>query len=390
MLKTFLLIAAVIIGLTGPAAFAKSAPAPVPAEKPPVPQADSAPQSNAPAADNTMPNDVAATSYFPVLPFEAPADAEPQLIPIAGNHPLDGDHAGLTSAVIVIHDFTRNAQGALSTVAELGGANNKTTIIIAPQFLLDFDINRFASRLPERGRMFARWALGGWENGGDAIAQPPSKSVSSFTVVDLLLMFLGDPKFFPDMKQITIAGHGAGGDFVQRYAATGRAMDILGADGPKLRFLVANASSFLYLTGLRPRAGKPGFVTPDAASCPGFNAWPYGIDKLNNYAQRVGATAIKLGYAARPVTYLVGEKAAVSDPLPDDSCAATLQGANRILRAANYNAYLAQAFGDDATKDQTLMMVPKAGYDPGALFGSPCGMAVLFGDGNCAPEPITG
>jgi hypothetical protein len=340
--------------------------------------------------DNFAALDEARTSYFPVLPFEAPPDAEPQLVPVASNHPLDGDHAGITSAVIVIHDFMRDAPKMLSIVSTLAGTNNATTLIVAPQFLLDFDIARLRARLPENGRVFARWPLDGWQNGGSSIAQAPGKPISSFTVVDLLLMYLSDKKSFPDMGTITVAGHGEGGDFVQRYAASGRAPEVIGAQGPPIRFLVADASAYLYLTDLRPRVNKPGFVTPDAASCPGFNAYPYGLDKLNDYVQRVGATAIKLGYAARPITYLIGEKAAVSDPLPDDSCAAALQGPNRVMRAANYDVYLYQTFGDAEAKNQKFVTVPAAGYDAAALFGSPCGLAVLFGDGNCAPPPLTG
>jgi hypothetical protein len=341
-------------------------------------------------AIDMMPNDVATTFYFPVLSFDSAPDAQPQLVPVASNHSVEGDHTGLTNAIIVIHDFTRDAQGTLSMLSAMAGANNGTTIILAPQFLLDFDITRFAARLPDHGLMFVRWPLGGWENGGDSLAQPPGKPVSTFTVIDLMLMYLGDKKFFPDLKQITIAGHGAGGDFVQRYAATGRAMDILGPQGPPIRFLVANASSYLYLTGLRPRVGKPGFAPPDAASCPNFNSYAYGLDKLNDYARRVGATAIKLGYASRAVTYLTGERVAVNDPLPDESCAAALEGQNRVTRAVNYDVYLYQTFGETEVKQQKFMTIPKAGYDPAALFGSPCGLSVLFGDGSCEPPPITG
>ena len=43
--------------------------------------------------------------------------------------------------------------------------------------------------------------------------------------------------------------------------------------------------------------------------------------------------------------------------------------------------YLNTIFGDDADKTQKFAIVPNAGYDPVAMFGSRCGMSVLFGDG---------
>ena len=56
------------------------------------------------------------------------------------------------------------------------------------------------------------------------------------------------------------------------------------------------------------------------------------------------------------------------------------------MRAANYNAYLFQLFGDFIARTQKFFTIPKTGYDPIALFGSTCGMTVLFGNGECAPR----
>ena len=75
---------------------------------------------------------------------------------------------------------------------------------------------------------------------------------------------------------------------------------------------------------------------------------PYGLDKLERLRAARRRNAIKLGYASRAITYLVGEKAAMSDPLPDTSCAAMLEGPDRVTRAMNYNMYLYQAFGEAA------------------------------------------
>jgi hypothetical protein len=83
------------------------------------------------------------------------------------------------------------------------------------------------------------------------------------------------------------------------------------------------------------------------------------------------------------VTYLIGANAAEGDAMADSSCAALLQGPNRVARWAAYNMYLTVTFGDAAQKQQHFSMVPQVGYEPAAVFGSPCGLSVLFGDGEC-------
>jgi hypothetical protein len=117
-----------------------------------------------------------------------------------------------------------------------------------------------------------------------------------------------------------------------------------------------------------------------------YNQWPYGLDGLNHYMQRVGVNAIKLRYAARHVTYVIGEHAAVDDPAPDGTCAALLQGADRAARMQNYAKYLDIIYGGAARETHNFVTARGAGNDPMALFGSPCAMTQLFGDGVCQPQ----
>jgi hypothetical protein len=328
---------------------------------------------------------VPASVYFPILPFDAPSDTSPQLIPIAANHAIDGVHDGVTRAIIVIHDQSRDAEASLSAMMALAGSLNTNTLILAPQFLLPSDLERFAAHLPNQGRDFATWnfdaTASGWIAGDDSNAVPGHKGVSSFTVIDLLLMYLTDRQRFPDLDSVILAGYGTGGVFVQRYAAFGLASDLLDKENVKLRFVVAQAPSFLYLTANRPQGGRKGFGAVDAAICPDANTYPYGLDKLNPYARRVGANAAKTGYALRFITYLTAPGA---DSTPDLTCAAMAQGQNGTARADNYAFYLQSLYGDVASKTQNFSVNPKAKNDPVGLFGSSCGMTILFGDGLCA------
>ncbi len=326
---------------------------------------------------------VPATAYFPVLPLDAPSDSLPQLVPLAASQPLDVIHIGTKRAIVVIHDETRNANAALATMAALAGEVNASTIILAPQFLLPSDIVRFADHLPDKGRSFAAWQVSGWAAGDDSMAVPGRKSVSSFAVVDLLLMYLSDRNAFPDLQTIVVAGFGAGANFTQRYAAFTLAADAVAKENIDLRYAVAAATSYLYQTPSRPLGGRKGFGRPDEAACPNANFYPYGLERLNPYARRGGVNAAKVEYGTRFIAYLNAQGA---DAFAETSCAALAQGKDSAARAENYRLYLQSLYGDVAGQTQIFALAKEAKNDPVTLFGSACGMAMLFGDGLCPPS----
>jgi len=326
--------------------------------------------------------------YFPLFPLGAPSDAPPQLLPLSSNHDLGEDQAYAQSAIIAVHDLTRNASEVLTMLTTLAGADNDTTLIIAPQFPIEIDIARFASYLPDQGQTLARWDVDrvrGWQTGEESAIRLKEKGVSSFTAMDMLLLYLSDRSLFPQLQSVVVAGHGMGADFVQRYAALGQAPDILVQQDLSVRFVAANPSSYLYFTGVRPSGGAPSFTMPDTAQCPGMNNYPYGLNNLTAYARRTGANAIRLRYPERQVMFLLSERI-LTDPYLDIDCAAQAQGKDRLARGRNYERYMNVSFGDLAQKSQTFVLVPTAGYDAVALFGSYCGLSALFGDGTCDME----
>lgn len=332
---------------------------------------------------NVPPISALPKQFFPVIPFGALPDTAPQLLPVASNAPLEADHAAVRRAIIVIHDMQRNAAEGVATLMTLSGASPEDTLILAPQFPLALDILRFAAFLPDEGKFVARWPIDrGWQTGGNSILSASRQGVSSFTSVDLLLMYLADRRRFPSLERVILVGHGMGGDFVQRYAVAGQAPDILAKEGIESRFLVANPSSYLYFTVLRPAPDSPAFLTPDAKACPGVNSYPYGLFAPNDYARRVGMSEMRLRYPERKVVYLVGNKI-IGDPYLDQNCAAQAQGRDRLSRGQNYARHLTQSFGDEVGRNQTFVFVPQAGYDPVSLYGSYCGMETLFGRGDC-------
>lgn len=338
-----------------------------------------------------VPAAVLATGFSPLLPLNAPDGTDPLWLPYASNRELTADHSAITRAIIFIHDLARNPSEGVAILTTLAGNDYGTTLILAPQFPLQIDITRFADHLPDEGKAIARWPIGGvssgegsgWHIGGDSIVQGRQRGVSSFTAIDLMLLFLADQQTFPQLQQIVIAGHGMGGDFIQRYAAAGQAPDLLAAQGLPVRFLVANPSAYLYLTRLRPVAVGSNFAIPDANQCPDINDYPYGLNNLVPYARRSGPNAMRLRYPERRVMYLLSEKIR-TDMYIERGCAASIQGKDRLTRGRNYERYLRMSFGETAERSHTFALIPNADYDPVALFGSYCGQAMLFGDGTCS------
>lgn len=102
---------------------------------------------------------------------------------------------------------------------------------------------------------------------------------------------MGDRTLFPALKEIVVAGHSGGGQVVQRFALTGHDHPLLNTEGIRLRYVVANPSSYAYFSPQRP-------VKFDAASCPGFNDWKYGMQNLPGYVGDRGAQQLEQAYVS--------------------------------------------------------------------------------------------
>jgi pimeloyl-ACP methyl ester carboxylesterase len=270
-------------------------------------------------------------------------------LPIYRSYALD-HAAAVTTAVIVVHGTGRNADDYYDSIAQNADAQ---TEVIAPWFQTDDDDPRSGD---------AYWANGGdtsWKDGGDALYPD---GLSSFAAMDRLLAVLNDKQEFPHLTRITIVGHSAGGQFVQRYAAGGE----VPAATPT-RFVVANPSSYLYLSPERPDSTD---------GCSGYNDYKYGLDHLNDYMAAGGPDMIKQRYTSRPVTYLLGEDDIYQNHSIDDSCEAQAQGENRLARGENYAAMIASQY---PSAPHAQVLGPGVGHDYEKMFDSDQGKAVIFG-----------
>ncbi|PIB50793.1 hypothetical protein [Pseudomonas sp. 2995-1] len=269
----------------------------------------------------------------------------------------------VTRALILVHGRLRNAQTYLQSgidAAEHAGVS-ANTLVLAPQFLNASDIKR-----NHLDGQVLRW------NGNDWMAGEPSigpGQVSSYGALDQIIKHLGNRTLFPALKEIVVAGHSGGGQVVQRFALTGHDHPTLKNEGIRLRYVVANPSSYAYFSRQRP-------VQFDTASCPGFNDWKYGLQHLPAYAKGQSVEQLEQAYVSRDITYLLGQQDTdPNHPALDKSCEAETQGAYRLMRGHNYFDYLKHRHPQ---LSQTLVEVPGVGHNGDEIFTSPEGQKVLF------------
>src|SRR3990167_4959447 len=144
----------------------------------------------------------------------------------------------VTRALIIVHGRLRNAQTYLQSgidAAEHAGVGG-TTLVIAPQFLNQADVKR-----NHLGHEVVRWTGNDWM-AGEASTGPGQ--ISSYGALDQIIKHLGNHKLFPALKEIVVAGHSGGGQVVQRFALTGHDHPLLNSEGIRLRYVVANPSSY--------------------------------------------------------------------------------------------------------------------------------------------------
>ena len=154
------------------------------------------------------------------------------------NHPLTGS-LDFTRAVIVIHGWSRNADDYYNSVMQAKGifpGVGDDTVVIAPRFQSEDDS-------PAEDELY--WSKGGWSRGDNSL---DGAQFSSFSVADGLLESISSR--FPNVLDIVIAGHGAGAQFVQRYAGMGAVLDI--RCDIKVRYVVSNPGSYMWATNERP------------------------------------------------------------------------------------------------------------------------------------------
>ena len=328
-------------------------------------------------------------------PCTSATDACTGWVPLGGDaramvyrtFPLDVPNAQIRRALIMVHGTLRNADHYFRTAtgaAFIAGALDDT-LVIAPAF--------HSADGGCKDTLAARevnWPCDGnsWRSGGDAVGNP---QLSSFDFVDAILKALADKRVFPNLGAIVVAGHSAGGQFVERYEMANRVHEMLGTP---VSYVIANPSSYAWPDASRvlpvddgaPANAVLGWKeeTPhthfsfgpfDAAKAPKYDLWPYGFEnRSGHYLAGVSDDQLKKQLVSRPVTYLLSQV----DTLPlggfDGSPPAMAQGATRRARGEAFVTYVNANLGGHAQ----IQIVPECGHNDRCVFTTDAVLPVIF------------
>ena len=295
--------------------------------------------------------------------------------PVYANHQLDQDLSRIREVVFVQHGLQRNGDDYYAAGAALlkaSGRNPDEVLLVAPNF----------PGTPDHGKGFdgmPQWSVQGWMSGENAVNAP--LTVSSLQVLDDLMAFVTDQARLPQVARVTVAGHSGGAQIVHRYAVLNNVDERIRARGIDLRYVVANPSSYLYFTPVRP-AGADGrsFAPYDKAACPDYDKYRYGMQDIVPYARGANGLSLYQRYAGRQVTYLAGTED--NDPnhrVLDKACGAEAEGPTRLQRARGYLRYERYLASPGLLIRHQAYEVAGVGHDQARMFGSQCGARAVFG-----------
>ena len=284
-------------------------------------------------------------------------------------YPLDVPNPAITRALIVIHGAGRDADNYFRTAlaaAFLGDALDNT-IVIVPRIASNAGSCRDKLAPNE-----VSWSCTGdsWRSGGVATN---NDKLTSFDFTDELLRRLARKNVFPNLRGIVVAGHSAGGQYVDRYAMANTVHDTLGVP---VTYVVSNPSSYAYLDNTRPTPDGASFrAFTDGRNCTTYNSWPYGLEhRAAGYTARESDDQLRKQLAERPVTYLLGE----IDILPlggfDGSCPAMAQGSTRLARGQAFAKYVNEKFG----AKHAVTIAPLCGHNARCMFTAEKALPLLF------------
>lgn len=337
-------------------------------------------------------------------------------IPYISSHPVDAVNPQIKHAVICIHGSGGGAfsifRACHSNIKKSG--LNDNVLVFAPAFLG----GRSVEGTEEDNLLFwpRRYLIWTW-----GLAEARTKGsketlrISTFDVMENIIKDLCNRKKFPNMRTITMVGISAGGQFVNRFAASNVAEDkVAKPAGIRMRYIVINPLSYLYMDNRRPvELSKTNFVVPDEKSLdliaklrataakavrnkqkvddrilanPKFlgldeedfqktkkhltrsirryNMYGYGLDNLVLWHKKnnLSVETIKTNYKRREVIYLVGQRDHDLARMRYEHPQVMVQGRTRVERARLYYAHLIDIYGQEIKKNHTLVIVPGASH----------------------------
>jgi pimeloyl-ACP methyl ester carboxylesterase len=297
-------------------------------------------------------------------------------LPYCGNGSVQAAHGAVRTVVLVVHGDSRNPCDYAAYAGEAANLAGElsSTLIIAPHFQTETDLRSADART-------LYWSSGGWKSGSRSLRSPLPRpwAVSSYEALDEMVMAAADRSRFPGVTRVVVAGHSAGGQFVNRYTASTR-MTAQRTPEVARRFVIANPSSYLYFDGRRPDdTGLRELSLDQLAACPDYDQYKYGLQNRHAFLAALDESTLKQQYAGSDVRYLLGERdTSTTSSSLDTGCEAGLQGAHRLQRGQRYVNHLGDALGTAVYQRHQLRLVPDVGHDGRGMLTAAAGREALF------------
>ncbi|WFD27991.1 hypothetical protein MNAN1_002999 [Malassezia nana] len=190
------------------------------------------------------------------------------------------------------------------------------SVIVAPEF--------FSTKLNkgDYSKDTLAWDdVNAWQSGMVA-THPSGTDVTSLDALDAIVEHFADKSKYPNMKNLTLVGHGGGGQLMNRYATIGKDPS---NSNIYVRYIVGDPSSSAYYTDHRPVTDKS---IAQKSSCPQYNDWRYGFAGFMGTRDGKKSPEDYFGqYVNRDVVNIVGYQDTATNG--DQKCMALLQGGQK-------------------------------------------------------------
>lgn len=298
--------------------------------------------------------------------------------PYSSNHALTTPNKKIKQLVIYVHGASRNGLDYFEWGENAVKTAQKTeeTLLISPQFASEQDLKDH--KLDEK---YLFWVKNNWRSGDESVssnARVMTESFSSYALIDSMIAQVCKKELFPNLKKITVIGHSAGGQFIQRYSGMTPMPNVLKKQF-QFRFIAMNPSSYVYLDERRPLKTATGlaFIRPDTTGCSDFNTYPKGFENLNPYASKIGQESFKKQFLSRDIVFLLGgNDIDMNDTSLDKTCSGNLQGRFRLERGQFFYEYI-QTFSKKG-KVHVMEVVPKVAHSGEKMINNDIAKKYLF------------
>ncbi len=284
-------------------------------------------------------------------------------LPYESSHDLFVKNESITRLIYSIHSASYSAKAyfdnAIALVNKVPKEKDKT-LVIAPHILPKGCLEN-----PEQSDILY-WEFPAFWGTSRGMFNGKRVRISSYEVTDRILEEVVAGGNFPNLETMIILGHSAGGQMVNRYAASGLFENkIAKLKGIEVRYLVMGPSSYLYFNEERVVEGtRNKFSVPENVP-ENYNNWGYGLGTMFTFHKKFEITPERIikQYPSKRVMYLVGSKDRdENESSLDKKPPAMLQGRHRLERGIIYYNYLVHFFGEKIKETQHFRVVRGVGH----------------------------